>query len=318
MIPPDVGLAGACLRRAAVEALGDYRVRAAIKSGELLSPWPGVLVDPHRATEPLTVTAAAWLICGPTAVVAGPTAAFLHGCTASEPAPVHLMVPYGSRRRSRPGMVVHNGRFVEADRETVDGLPLLGLERVVTDLLCTARPPDVLAVTDQALAQLDDGRRDEFRARVQQRLAERPDPRGTRIGARLLGLATGRAESPAESRILWRIADLGFPVPEVNWWIRGPDGERLYRVDLAWPALRILVEYDGHAAHFGRTGQDESREEDLRSRGWTVVRAGADDLHDIARVERELHEAFVARGIDLTGRTAGCWRPRRHRERRVS
>ncbi|WP_214367511.1 hypothetical protein [Pseudonocardia sp. H11422] len=234
-------------------------MRIALESGELISAFGGVVVEPGRAADPLTVVSSAVLAGGDDVVVAGPTAAHLHGCTAVDLLPVHLVVPYGHWFRSGAGLVVHNGRFVERDREMVQGVPVLGLERVVTDMLCGARPSDALAVTDQALALLDTSLRDGFRARIQQRLDERPDPRGTRFARHLLGLATGRAESPAESWLLWAIVDLGFPVPEVNWSIRGPDGRELYRVDLAWPALRIAVEYNGYSAHAGRTAEDEAR-----------------------------------------------------------
>ncbi|MHA6792844.1 hypothetical protein ACVGVM_04885 [Pseudonocardia bannensis] len=195
---------------------------------------------------------------------------------------------------------------------------MLGLERVVTDMLCRDRPQDALAVADQALARIDASHRDGFRSRIRQRLDERPDPRGTRFARHLLGLATGRAESPAESWLLWVIVDLGFPIPEVNWSIRGVDGREIYRVDLAWPALRIAVEYNGYSAHAERTADDEARVRDLRKRGWIVLVVEADDLRSPARVELELHAAFVSRGWDLRQRSVGTTRRRRHRDSRAS
>jgi hypothetical protein len=317
MFPRDLGQAGACLRRDAVRVLGEYRVRTAIGSGEFGSPWAGVLVDPARASEPLTVIVAGCLASGPDAIVCGPTAAFLHGCSAAAPAPVHLVVPYGSRRRTRAGLVVHNGRALDADRRTVRGLPALCLQRTATDLLCTARPQDALAVVDQMLAGLGDTARTAFRDEVGQRLRERADPRGTRVGARLLELATGRAESPAESRLLWRIVDLGFPVPEVNHWVCALDGGPRYRVDLGWPGLRIAVEYDGHAAHEGRDEQDRARVRELERRGWIVIVVRAADLAGFDRVERRIDEAFRRRGLHLRDRTAGTMRALRHRDLRV-
>jgi hypothetical protein len=143
---------GAGLRSEIVQMLGRHRVNDALAAGEVLSPWRGVLVDAARAADPLTLVAAARLAIGPTAVVAGPSAAFLHGLTAVSPTPVHLVVPYETRKRSRTGIVVHNGSFLDRDCEQRFDLPVLGLERALTDLACTFRPWEALAALDEALA----------------------------------------------------------------------------------------------------------------------------------------------------------------------
>jgi hypothetical protein len=318
VFPTAASTAGACLRRDAVRLLGEKRVRTALSSGEFSSPFPGVLVDPARAAEPSTVIAAGWLASGPDAIITGSTGAFLHGYTAAAPTPVHVVVPYGSRKRTRPGLVVHNGRSLDSDRRFVDGLPVLCVERVVTDLVCSAAPADALAVVDQVLAALAPAERAPFRDELHRRLRERADPRGTRIGTRLLDLATGRADSPAESWLLWRIVDLGFPVPIINYQVCTIDGEPRYRVDLGWPDLRIAIEYYGHAAHAERTEEDEARILELERRGWIVIIVRAEDLAHMSRVEREVDEAFRRRGVYLRERTVGALRARRHRDLRAS
>lgn len=289
------GLYGAYLRRSLVASLGRHQVEAAIQRGELRRLWPGVVVESARLLDPLTRGAAALLAHGPRAVISGPTAAWLHGCTAVEPVPTHVLVPYGHASRSRGGLVVHNGRPRDEDIVELRDLRVLSLEHVVTDLLCTARPRDALAVTDQALATHPLESREVFRGRVAERLRRRHDPRGTRIGARLLGLASGRAESPAESWLLLEVVDLGFPQPEVNWSIRAADGRELYRLDLAWPDQRVAVEYDGYAFHADRAAEDQRRALDLHRRGWIVIAATADDLRDSRRLEAELRGAMDAR-----------------------
>ena len=312
----DLGPVGTCRQLDATVAAGAYRVRTALESGEVQSPWPGVLVDPARAADPLTVTTAAWLATGRLAIVTGPSAAFLHGLTAVAPTPVHLVLPYEVRVRRRAGIVVHNATGLEEDRQERHGLPVLGVERVVSDLACTASPPDALAVLDEAFARVDDIDRPAFRRRLRERLRDRPDPRGTVIGRRLVDLATGRAASAAESWLLWRVVDLGFPVPEVNLPLDDLDGQPLYWLDLGWREVRIAVEHNGHAAHAGREDHDEARIRDLERRGWIVVVVGADDLRNPVRLEKELHEAFARRGVHLGRRVVGTLRPRRHRDLR--
>jgi hypothetical protein len=308
---------GAFLRAEAVQLFGRHCVNSALSNGEVLSPWRGVLVDSRRAAEPLTIVAAAWLAVGPFALVTGPSAAFLHGLTAVDPTPVHVVVPYETRKRSRPGIVVHNGTFLDGDREEIADLPVLALDRVLADLACTIKPWSALAVLDEALARAAEADRPGMRRRVRDLIAARPDPRGTRIGTRLVDLATGRAESPSESWLLWRVVDLGFPVPEANLPVLDIDGRELYRLDLGWKELKIGLEYNGYAAHAGKEEADAVRRRDLERRGWLMVDAGADDPPSGSRLEKELDGAFIARGVDIRGRTPGALRPRRHRERRA-
>jgi very-short-patch-repair endonuclease len=92
------------------------------------------------------------------------------------------------------------------------------------------------------------------------------------------------------------VVDLGYPPPEANWPLLSPAGTEVYRLDLAWPDLRIAAEYNGYAAHIGQEAEDEARLEDLRRRGWLVISVTSDDLRDSRRLERELRSAFVRRG----------------------
>lgn len=299
MVPLSGGLHGAYLRSRVVAEVGEQAVRSAVRNGQLRVFWRCVLVDTTRVLDRRTVAAAALLVCGPDAVITGPTAAHLHGCTAVDDRRTHVLVPYGRNPRPKDGLVVHHSDPFRDDIVELDELRVLVLPRVISELLCTVRPGDALAVTDQALALLPEEGRETFRGRIQQQLARRPDPRGTVRGGRLLGLATGRADSPPESWLLWAIVDLGFPPPESNWCVRSSDGRVRYRVDLAWPELRIAVEYDGYATHVDRHAEDAARAEDLRRRGWIVIRVTIDDLQSSDRLNAELRAAFERRGCSV-------------------
>jgi hypothetical protein len=311
-----LGLHGAMSRQDAIIRFGAQEVRRMQEAGRWQAPWSGVLVDADRLTDPLARGSAALALAGSDAVLGGPTAAYVHGCRSVEPLPVHLVVPYGHWLRSRPGLDVHNGRFLDADRETRHGLAVLCLERVLSDMLCRARPSDALALVDEALAMIDPVRQEAYRAVIGRRLEQRRDPRGTRRAARILGVATGRAESPAESWFLWRIVDCGFPAPEVNWSLRGPDGREIRRLDYAWPEMRIAVEYNGYAVHKGREAEDADRINDLRRRGWIVIVVEAADLARPGGFEAALEQAFRRRGLDMSRRTPRALQGRRHREDR--
>lgn len=89
----------------------------------------------------------------------------------------------------------------------------------------------------------------------------------------------------------------GFPPPEAQFKIHDVQGNELYRLDLSWPELRIVVEYDGYIWHKGREASDAKRAEDLRRRGWIIIRADAADLRDPSRLLAEVAAAFRARGL---------------------
>lgn len=303
---------GALRRSRLVQEIGEKAARLAVEAGEWQAPWPGVLVPAGRSAEPLTVIGAATLFAGDAAVVTGRTAAWLHGCSAVDPLPVHLAVPYGHWLRARDGLVAHNGRLLHEDRVDVAELPVLALDRVLAELLCRDTAPLAFAVLDEAFGRAED--RESLRAEVRHRIDERTDRRGARRAAVLVEMASGRTRSPAESRLHFRIVDLGFPNPQLDLPIHDANGTLLFLLDLAWPGLRIAVEYDGHATHLGRDLADADRRRELERRGYIVIRATAEDQRDITRLEQELAAAFRARGLPLR-RATGVLQARSHRDR---
>ncbi|HEV8559359.1 MAG TPA: DUF559 domain-containing protein [Actinophytocola sp.] len=290
-------LHGAQLRRDLVARFGEHAVRVALRDGLLDQPWRGVFVPRDRATRLETRAAAALLAVRGQAVLSGRTAAALHGCTAAEgDSDIHVTVPYECRADRRPGLMVHHDRFVEADITTRMGMPVLVLDLVIADLLCTEPRRLAFACADQALAALPANQRGTFRAEVDDRLITRDDRRGTRRAEVLLALATGLAESPPESWMRLLVADAGFPLPEPQFEVRDLEGRLVYRLDMAWPEFRVALEYDGYEAHEGRAEADADRDRRLGARGWTVVRATAQDLRKPDRVLGELRRVLAARG----------------------
>jgi hypothetical protein len=295
MALPTSGLHGAHLRSDLERVLGRRRVTNAVTSKEVTPLWRGVLVESSRLLDPWTRASAALLTAGPRAVVSGVTAAHLHGCRAVESPATHILVPYGRETRSRDGLVVHRGRAFADDSVELDGVRVLPLDRVIADVLCTLPARDALALADEALSLVGDPA-DTFRKQVAQRIERRHDPRGTVRAAGLLDLASAGVDSPAESWIRLMIVEQGVPVPEVNWEVRDLDGQLLYRLDLAWPQLRIALEYDGYAAHAGREADDRARRADLEARGWIVVVVRKEDLRVFTPVITALRAAFARRG----------------------
>lgn len=296
---PIPNLHGAYLRHDVLRLHGRHRLDEEIAAHVIVPLWHGVVVDAARLIDPLTRAAAAQLTIGSRSVLSGLTAAHLHGCTSAAEHTVHVHVPYNCGRRSGDGLVVHHGGRLADDVRLHDGLRLLAFDRVVADLLCTLpwkrRARDALAILDEALRLAGDAH-EPFRKSVGERLAQRQDPRGTVRARGLLDLGSQRAESPPESWLRLVLIENDIPVPEVNWVITSSAGQELFRLDLAWPRLRICVEYDGWESHAGREIADESRAAELRRHGWVVHRATADDLRDPYRLLSQLRHAFAERG----------------------
>ncbi|MGH3758295.1 endonuclease domain-containing protein [Actinophytocola sp.] len=255
----------------------------------------GVLVERERQLNMLSRAAAALLQIGDQAVIASHTAAWLFGCTAADSGEVHVLVGYDRPVRSGRGVVVHHGMFEEQDVVDLQGLRLHALDCAIAELLARASRRLALACADQALALTPEAGREEFRAEILHRILTRRDSRGRRRGEILLLLASGLAESPAESWLMLGFFDDGLPLPSQQLPVLDLHGRALYRLDFAWDEARVAVEYDGYAAHVHREARDSARQADLERRGWIVIRADAEDLRNPARLHAEIRRAFSRR-----------------------
>jgi hypothetical protein len=291
------GLYGAHTRADLSRVLSPYALRTALADHRLTTFSKEVLIDRYRATEFHTRAAASLLFAGPSAVLGGQSALALHGCTAAETAPIHLLLPYFRKLRRKPGLVTHHGQVDPQDVEELGRLRVLRLDVALAQVLCRSDRRTAIACADQALAMVPEADRAEFRAWTEEHIRTRPDSRGRRRGLVLLDLSTGFAESPMESSLLLTVADAGLPVPAQQFPITNLEGRELYRLDFAWPALRIGLEYDGYEAHEGRQTRDAARDDDLQRRGWLIIRATVNDLKDPGRLITKIRSAFQQHGL---------------------
>jgi hypothetical protein len=280
MREPPPGLHGAHRRADLREQLGQKHVRALLAGGRLVPFARQVLVDRNRQLDLRTRAAASLLLVGHESMLTGHTAAVVHGCTAADADTVHVRVGYGRKLRRQPELMIHQGLIDEDEIVTVDGLRVHLLECAIAELLCWARRPTALAVADQAFALQPPEEREHYRAVIADRIEDRRDPRGQRRAEPLLALATGLAESPAESWLLLSFFQAGLSIPRLQLPVVDLSGRVRYRLDFAWEEARVAVEYDGYEAHELRAAQDAAREADLRRRGWTIIRATAEDLRN--------------------------------------
>lgn len=239
--------------------------------------------------------AGAALLIPAAAAFSGRTAAWLHGVTGLVDArtPVEVSVPSEVRFGPVAGLRVRRVRLSAADVTSVGGRSCTTRVRTAVDIARAEPLPEGVAALDVLLRH---GVVDH--AELREAVERQDTPRGARRARRAVELADARAESPPESRlrVLLELAGL-HAVPQFS--VRDSAGAFVARVDLAFPELRVAIEYDGawHAER-GQFAKDRRRLNALVAAGWTVLHVTAEDLRDPA--------ALVARvrGL-LRGATAG-------------
>ncbi|MFV0319551.1 MAG: endonuclease domain-containing protein [Microbacterium sp.] len=100
---------------------------------------------------------------------------------------------------------------------------------------------------------------------------------GRRCSARVLRAALERVRTGSASRPeTWTrlsLVDAGLPEPDLDVDVVDEDGRFLARVDMAYPRLRIAIEYDGQHHSSGRQWEsDVDRYARLEAAGWIVIR----------------------------------------------
>lgn len=245
----------------------------------------------------LAITGAA-LIAPPSAVFAGRSAAYLLGAESlvDVETPVEVLVPEADRFGPVAGLRIRRTSLPLDDVRSVQRYTCTTPLWTALDIACSEDVPHSVVALDVLL-----GRGLVLPSHLLEAAGRLPIGRGTRRARRAVALADGRSESPPETvlRVLLRTAGM-LPVPQFV--VRDAGGRVIARVDLAFPAARTAVEYDGAwHGHPGELGRDRRRHNALVAAGWTVLHITAADMHRpesvVASVQRLLsdRERGVAR-----------------------
>lgn len=210
------------------------------------------------------------------------------------PPVLEVVVPRGCVVPRRTGIRARTAAVPAQDRMLLDPLavPCLRPVRAVADLLRRLPRVEAVVVADAVqhagLADADT---------LSRELAQHAGLRGVRRAVQALELSDRRAESPPETRVRLALVQAGLaPVPQHV--VRDERGRELARVDLAFPAQRIAIEYDGRAVHEREDvfARDRQRQNDLVRAGWLVLRFTAADLrHGAAGVVATVVAALETR-----------------------
>jgi hypothetical protein len=230
---------------------------------------------------------AACLVAPAGTVASHLSAAALWRIADSSPLP-HITVP-----RSRSGRVaiakVHRADLDPRDVTRIGKIPVTRVPRTLLDLASVVSPKALEHAVDTALSAGQASPRSLDGAIERGQLA--PGRPGVPALRRALEAWTDaiRPGSPAEARLLRQLADWGVPEPVRQHVVRNGAGKVIARIDVAWPAALVGVEYDGLRYHGPRyIEHDEQRHAEVEAMGWTLHHASRADLRPGDRRLRDL------------------------------
>ncbi|MDT7590340.1 MAG: hypothetical protein QOE32_7890 [Pseudonocardiales bacterium] len=264
--------------------------------------YPDVYLPADRELDLATRSRAAYLLVQDRGgVLAGYAAAAVLGVDcAPDDAPAEVLLATNSR--PHPGLLIHRGTATGADLTVVGDLRVTSPLRTAWDLARRLPLVEAVVVVD-ALAGGVAGSGGSgvaggdpaagtgavtgggavaggfAPAELLARRAAEPGARGSRRLVEAVALADPRAESPPETRLRVALVRAGLPRPEVQFPVLDEYGFELARADLAYPAAKLAIEYDG-STHFepSRARRDRERDGELAGIGWQTLRVVADDV----------------------------------------
>jgi very-short-patch-repair endonuclease len=198
-------------------------------------------------------------------VACGLSAAALYGLS-DPPARPQVLVVHGARRKAAGR---HSTReLARFERVVVDGLPALAPVRMVLDAVHRLPPRQATALVEGAiirgLVKLE---------ALERRARELAHPKrpGCAVTLRILGELhpeLARSRNQWEALVVRRAREYGLPAPRLEHEI--VVAGRRYFADAAWPAEKVMLEFDGRDPHMRRRVHDHDsvRRNDLESAGW--------------------------------------------------
>lgn len=133
---------------------------------------------------------------------------------------------------------------------------------------------------------------------------------GVQRGRRFMRWVRERVESPMESLVRLMIVAARLPEPECNVEVFDADGRFVARVDLAYRAWRVAIEYDGrwHERTDAQRRRDRDRRERLERLGWTMVVIYDRDLDQPQTIPSRVYEALRDQGyLGQTPTMSAMW-----------
>ena len=237
-----------------------------------IRPFPGVYIDRDAELTAAVRAKAAWLWTGRRGIVAGFSAAALHGSNWVDDRRAAELIH--NNHHCAAGIQVHRD-VVEADEvEIVAGVATTSPTRTALDLGCWYPKMTAVAGID-ALAGAT-----EIKAVDVELLARRyPGRRGIARARQATDLFDAGSQSPKESWLRVVLVEAGLPRPQTQIQVLDEFANTVAYLDMGWEDVKVAVEYDGeqHRNDRWQYTWDIRRREQLERRGWLLVRVVAGD-----------------------------------------
>lgn len=234
--------------------------------------FPDVYVGRDVGVTAVSRAKAGWLWTGRRGVLAGFSAAVLHGSGWVDDA--HTVELLHGNGRQPPGIQTHRDRIEEDEIELLAGISVTSPVRTALDFGCWYPTMTAVAAID-ALA-----RATEIKAADLALLCRRyGGRRGIVRARRVADLFDAGAQSPKESWLRIVLIQAGIPQPQTQIPVSNEFGDVFAYLDMGWPEFKVAVEYDGeqHRTNRQQYGWDIRRREMLERLGWIVIRVIAGD-----------------------------------------
>jgi hypothetical protein len=245
--------------------------------------YPDIYQAAGADVTPITRAHAAWLWTGRQGVVAGQSAAALHGAKwvdGRRPAEV-----LWHNRRPPAGIHAWSDRFDPDEMELVKGIRVTTPVRTALDLACRYRLGKAVSAIDSL------ARATHVKTADVALLAERyGGRRGIRQARTVLDLVDPGAESPRETWLRLLVIRHGFPRPQTQIPVYDESGAVVAVLDMGWEEIKLALDYDGeHHRNPIQFNKDIRRHDEITELGWSDIRVTSRDTEGgiIARLAAE-------------------------------
>jgi very-short-patch-repair endonuclease len=254
------------------EALNDGLVTRHDLRGRFVTVYPGVYVTAGSDVTARTRAHAAWLWSRRRCVLAGRSAAAIHGAKwCNDRVPAEMV--YDNRHPPR-GIRTWADSIADDEIEVINGMQVTSPLRTALDL-ARHHPLDPAVTTIDALLRATRT----TVAEVELLAARHRGRKGICRVRTALELVDPGAESPRETWLRLLLVRAGFPRLETQLPVIDEFGQTVARVDMGWRDLKIAIEYDGdhHWTNRRQLANDIRRTKLLKELGWVVIRVTAED-----------------------------------------
>jgi hypothetical protein len=265
----------------------------------------GVFIDARVPDHPLIRAEAALLIHPVGSFASHATAAAVQGVPVPNDTLTHVSVVDPADRRRREGMRAHvavGGRVVEVGAVRVSEPRQMFLE-----LASRLHLVDLVVVGD-ALVRMGKATPESLVA-----FCQSSEVRFAAHALRAARHVRRGVDSPMETRLRMLLVLAGLPEPVVDHRLPDERGRVRRRLDLSYPSIRLIVEYDGrqHAEVRSQWTSDLRRREEFDEGGWRILVVTSEGIYvDPAETVARVHRALRQRGWrGLAPRPSDGWRP---------